>query len=171
MCLSIFLRFFHFPPPAPSSPEPLIVAMVIVSACLVGWNPVPLPLFCVSGSPFTCPGSPTSYGSGGAKPRRGGLSFCRSVGPEVSVMVWITVAGPLSNVIAIRSNPGDRKPGWRFYRYSYIMKLLKSLLQKVPELARTRWQHFRRAENIKRRRTLRKRNRNWNLEFNSKNEK
>ena len=138
MCLSIFLRFFHFPPPAPSSPEPLIVAMVIVSACLVGWNPVPLPLFCVSGSPFTCPGSPTSYGSGGAKPRRGGLSFCRSVGPEVSVMVWITVAGPLSNVIAIRSNPGDRKPGWRFYRYSYIMKLLKSLLQKVPEFARTR---------------------------------
>ena len=29
-------------------------------------------------------------------------------------MVWITFVGPLSNVIAVRSNPGDRKPGWRF---------------------------------------------------------
>ena len=53
-------------------------------------------------------------------------------------MVWITVAGPLSNVVTIRSDHGDRKPSFRFYRYSYIMKLHKLLLQKVLELARTR---------------------------------
>ena len=29
-------------------------------------------------------------------------------------MVWITFTDPLSNVVAIRSNPGDRRPGWRF---------------------------------------------------------
>ena len=46
-------------------------------------------------------------------PGEEGSRFVGPVGPVVYVMVWTAFAGPLSIVVAIRSNPGDRKPGWR----------------------------------------------------------